>query len=74
MSSNPHILKNIKWKVGECFDPKCWCSPIIPETVIIDEDGNEWDVVVGSAQITKELAQHIVDLHNENLEQRTKSS
>ena len=62
-------MKNIlevKWKVSECGNSDCWCRIIEPEEKIIDE--NKFEVtVIDAGSINKEIADHIVKLHNDSL-------
>jgi hypothetical protein len=68
------ILKTVRWKVTICpTGDDCWCRMIEPVEPITDEKGNEWDNVVGAAQIGKDLAEHIVGLHNNYMDNLTPS-
>lgn len=59
---------NVRWKTDTCVSgSECWCRVIRPENNIIDEEGNEV-YIVGQGSITKEHAEHIVKLHNLNLD------
>ena len=62
-------MKNIlevKWKVSDCGHADCWCGIIEPEEKIIDE--NNFEVtVIDAGSINKEIADHIVKLHNDSL-------
>lgn len=61
-------LLNVEWKTEDCFaGPDCWCGIVSPVENVIDESGNEWDVVISSAAVSKEIAEYIVNLHNSSL-------
>jgi hypothetical protein len=58
----------LKWKVGTCLQgEECWCRiitcdpPLMYEEVGVEEEF----YVVGSGQIMKEVAEHIVNIQNE---------
>ena len=56
-----------KWEVMPCNSGEdCWCRLIVPETEIVDKDGNEI-YIAGSGCVPKVYAEHIVKLHNESL-------
>jgi hypothetical protein len=59
----------VKWKVGPCFSgEQCWCRIIMPEIPIkFDKDDIEEVQIVSSASINKDMAEYIVELHNNNL-------
>lgn len=58
----------VRWKTETCVSgDKCWCRVIKPENNIIDEEDNEI-YIVGQGSIAKEHAEHIVKLHNLNLD------
>lgn len=52
---------NKKWYVTECFSGEsCWCR-----TIVTDPSSDELeDCIVPSGSIGKDVAQHIVELHN----------
>ena len=63
-------LNSVKWKTASCGDPACWCLMIVPVENVTDDQGNEWDYVIGAGELNSELAAYIVELHNEHLEER----
>jgi hypothetical protein len=56
----------LKWKVGTCSQgEECWCRTITCDPPLMYEEvGDEEFYVVGSGQIMKEVAEHIVNIHN----------
>ena len=62
---------NKKWYTGFCTEgEKCWCRTIntIPWSLERFNNDDMGDCIVGSGDIEKELAFHIVKIHNEWLE------
>ena len=59
----------VRWKLDTCEQgDKCWCRSIRCETPIMFDEGEEyWVVVVG--RINRETAEHIVMLHNKEIEE-----
>lgn len=57
-------LLTIPWKVQECTITDCWCALIVPEELLTDDEGNDL-YVAASGTIPKEIAKHIVKIHNE---------
>lgn len=60
-------LLDEKWKVHSCFSGKeCWCRMIVTEgwDDLVQADDT---LVIGSAAVSKELAEYIVLLHNNNI-------
>jgi len=58
-----HALK-VDWKVSLCHEGKeCWCRVIEPKEKIISSEDEEI-YIVGSGSISKEHAEHIVNVHN----------
>lgn len=64
----------VKWKVEPCFSgEECWCRMIVPEVPIkYGEKDIEEVCIVSSAAINKTMAEHIVLVHNANLEYNKK--
>jgi len=57
----------VKWKTATCNQgEQCWCRAILPEEEILDKDENEI-IIAHDACLSKELAEYIVKLHNDNL-------
>jgi len=57
----------VKWKTTPCpSGEKCWCRIIEPEDLIVDDSGNEI-YIAGAGVVPKIYAEHIVNLHNENI-------
>lgn len=62
-----HSLK-VRWKTRVCNSGEdCWCRIIEPETILLDEDGDEV-YIAGSGSVDKVHAEYIVELHNKSLE------
>ena len=58
---------SVRWKTTPCPTGKeCWCRIIEPEEKIIDDKDNEI-YIVGAGMISKEYAEHIVQLHNASI-------
>ena len=56
-----------KWIATPCFvGESCWCNIITPETPIIFGLDDELKIVP-SGTISKQLAEHIVKVHNQSL-------
>ncbi len=61
------LLFTVPWKSEPCWQEKCWCAVVTPADPILDEEGGEyWIIPAGS--VSKEMAEHIVSLHNRSLE------
>lgn len=57
----------VKWKVSTCTSGEsCWCRTVAPETPIIYDDIEEL-FIIGMGTVHKEIAEYIVKLHNDNL-------
>ena len=56
----------VPWRTFECSTPDCWCRGVGPVDPIEDEDGNDV-FIIPSGVVTKECAEHIVELHNKSL-------
>jgi len=59
------------WKVDTCHvGESCWCRTIVPETpieyFIVSEKTEEY-YIIGSAAINEDMANYIVELHNQKL-------
>ena len=67
-------LINHKWEVGFCGSgEKCWCRIISvskEEFEHFKEYGDEMPCIVSDASINEQLAKHIVDLHNNDLDKK----
>jgi hypothetical protein len=63
------ISLRVKWKTATCGEgEQCWCRKIVPEVPILfkkteTSDEDEF-IIVGPAEMPKELAEHFVRLHN----------
>lgn len=62
------LLYSTKWKTSCCSQgEECWCRIIEPvEKIVYDETGEIY--IAGSGSIPKRAAEHIVKLHNDNLD------
>ena len=62
----------VKWKVEICFSgEECWCRIIVPdEPINYGPDNVEKVEIIGSASINKQMAEHIVNIHNEFIKQQ----
>jgi hypothetical protein len=60
----------VKWKVEPCFSgEECWCRIIVPaEPIKYGPDDVEEVWIVSSAAINKQMAEHIVSVHNQSLD------
>ena len=57
-----------KWIATPCFvGESCWCNIITPEIPIIFGVDNDEVQIVSSGAINKQLAEHIVKVHNQSL-------
>lgn len=62
-----HLLE-VPWRVTPCTQEDCWCAGVGPvESIRSEGEIEEEHYVVGTGVITKELAEYIVNLHNEKL-------
>ena len=59
----------VKWKVEPCFSGEdCWCRMIMPSEPINYGPNNVEEVcIVNSASINKKMAEHIVNIHNQSI-------
>jgi len=59
----------VKWKVEPCFSGEdCWCRIIMPsEPINYGPDNVEEVYIVSSASINKQMAEHIVNVHNKSI-------
>ena len=58
-----------KWINKPCFvGEECWCNIITTETPIIFGEDNDEVQIVSSGAINKQIAEHIVKVHNQSLE------
>ena len=63
-------LMNKKWKTTTCIvGAKCWCRLIVTTDYTKKLD-QESECVIGDGAVSKKLAQHIVRLHNADMECR----
>ncbi len=61
------IAKQQLWKVNECSTgAECWCRIITTEEPIYTNDDEQLNIT-GWGSISKEFAEYIVKIHNENL-------
>ena len=63
MKTLSKIIK-VKWKTIECDTKNCWCRVIVPAD---DKEYGDYSIV-SSGAIEKELAEHIVKIHNSFIE------
>ena len=58
-----------KWIATPCFvGESCWCNINTPETpIIFGLDDDDELKIVPSGSISKQLAEHIVKVHNQSL-------
>ena len=57
-----------KWIATPCFvGESCWCNTITTETPIIFGLDDDELKIVPSGTISKQLAEHIVKVHNQSL-------
>ena len=52
----------VKWKTESCGESNCWCEMIYLQNC--EEDS----CVVGSGILHKEVARHIVSIHNKHID------
>jgi hypothetical protein len=58
----------VKWKATVCpSGEECWCRMIEPVDKIEDDKGNEI-YIAGSGEINKIHAEHIVKIHNQQID------
>lgn len=56
------------WKTEPCGTENCWCLMVSPvEPILYDDDKKEM-YVSGAGELSKDIAEYIVSLHNERLE------
>ena len=70
MEYNEALAKSnmVKWKTTLCSGgEECWCRIIEPINRIEDKDGNEI-YIASSGSINKEHAEHIVKIHNQQID------
>jgi len=59
-----------KWKTITCnVGASCWCRIVVTEDFSKKTDKSE-DCICGVGNLTKEMAKHFVELHNEWLEDK----
>ena len=72
--SDNNDLINYRWKSEPCFAERkngedCWCACVVPEEKLFYEKFPEDEAdVIPYGSVTKEVAEHIVKIHNEHLE------
>ena len=60
----------VEWETGICPQgEECWCRNIRPKTPIIHDNDDTFYICNGGA-IDKEIAEHIVKIHNDSLKRR----
>lgn len=67
----------VRWKTTVCGSGEdCWCRLIVPENPIKYEyNGTEDEIyIVGSGALPKAYAEHIVKLHNAQVDADTKKN
>lgn len=70
----------VKWKVSTCGQgEECWCRTIVPiEPILYSEyqmiDTGQEYTVVRPGELSKELAEYLVRLHNNNIDDDKTSS
>lgn len=66
----------VEWKIGTCREgEQCWCRTIRPVEPILFGDGDsqeEYHILVGG-ELSKEIVEHIVALHNQNIKNQAKN-
>ena len=66
----------VEWKIGTCSQgEQCWCRTIRPVEPILFGDGDfqeEYHILVGG-ELSKEIVEHIVALHNQNIKNQAKN-
>jgi hypothetical protein len=79
MNYNEVIQKSleVRWMVGMCQDGKsCWCRTIRAETPLLFKENRHGDEdeywIVRPGELNRETVEHIVKIHNEWLENKTK--
>lgn len=61
-------LWEVPWRVTPCTQKDCWCAGVGPvESIRSAGEIEEEHYVIHSGVITKEIAEYIVNLHNEKL-------
>jgi hypothetical protein len=66
-------LLDVRWKTETCNQGEsCWCRLVVPEEDCVDEVGMEV-FVSASGELSKDIAEHFVELHNSWLDNRSKS-
>jgi len=72
--SEPKELISMRWKIALCNSGEsCWCRLIVPEgNVQFDRGVEAWVAPDGS--ISKDEAEHIVEIHNQWLEKQNENS
>lgn len=61
------LALNREWKVTLCSSEECWCRMIEPVEKIEYDDGIEEVYIVGAGAISKDIAEYLVNLHNDFL-------
>lgn len=60
-------LFKVKWKTTTCKQGEsCWCRGISPVEEILDEE-EEPLIIESTGNITKEIAEYLVELHNNKI-------
>ena len=54
---------NKKWKVASCGQEDCWCRLVITEDCDKEKFDLE-DTIICPEEVNKEIAEHIVMIHN----------
>lgn len=63
-------LINFRWKTEPCHTKDCWCAIITTEKPVFWEQSPEEEAYIApSGSIPKEIAEHIVKIHNNNLKE-----
>jgi hypothetical protein len=63
-----------EWKVEPCFSGEsCWCRIITLKEKILFKNGESQEEfsIIGSGAVNKELADHIVEVHNKSIKNLT---
>jgi hypothetical protein len=66
----------VEWEIGTCSQgEKCWCRTIKPVKPILfkDEDSQEEYHILVGGELNKEIVEHIVTLHNQNIKNQVKN-
>ena len=67
---SPAELIAVRWKTAVCNSGEaCWCRCVVPEHDVVYDNGME-AFIAGDGELGREIAEHVVALHNTWLESR----